>query len=201
MMRQGSWHNWHWCPRLGAWISLSSTAGIFVSSLLFSPPEYASLLSQEVWWLLLTRCIVGLWSKRAKSIRREQGQVWKRLQCQEKPRQDQLQELRNEVNILNKEGSIKCTLQWRNQCRTAEPDEGDPTWVVMWQLWEAKLMECTFTPQINHRRMGDGGREDMKDGPFNRFELLFMDAESRRRRQTEYMQWYPEGSVQVVSLS
>ncbi len=62
-------------------------------------------------------------------------------------------------------------------------------------------MECTFTPQINHRRMGDGGREDMKDGPFNRFELLFMDAESRRRRQTEYMQWYPEGSVQVVSLS
>ncbi|CAM6056371.1 unnamed protein product [Sphagnum tenellum] len=95
-------------------------------------------------------------SKRAKSIRREQGQVWKRLQCQEKPRQDQLQELRNE-------------------------------------LWEAKLMECTFTPQINHRRMGDGGREDMKDGPFNRFELLFMDAESRRRRQTEYMQWYPEG--------
>lgn len=57
-------------------------------------------------------------------------------------------------------------------------------------MWEAKLMECTFKPQINHRR---DGQEDYNDMQCNRFEQLFMDAESRRRRQAEYMQWYPEG--------
>jgi len=95
-------------------------------------------------------------SKQAKNTRQEQGQVWKRLLCQEKPRQDQLQELWNE-------------------------------------LWETKLKECTFKPQIIHRRMGHGRREDMKHGSCNRFELLFMDAESRCCRQAQYMQWYPEG--------
>jgi hypothetical protein len=38
-------------------------------------------------------------SKQAKNMRQEQGQVWKRLLCQEKPRQDQLQELWNEVHV------------------------------------------------------------------------------------------------------
>ncbi|CAM6029269.1 unnamed protein product [Sphagnum balticum] len=95
-------------------------------------------------------------SKQAKNMRQKQGQVWKRLLCQEKPRQDQLEELWNE-------------------------------------LWETKLKECTFKPQIIHRRIGHGRREDMKHGSCNRFELLFMDAESRCCRQAQYMQWYPEG--------
>lgn len=51
-------------------------------------------------------------------------------------------------------------------------------------------MECTFKPQINHRR---DNSSDEKDGSCDRFEQLFLDAEIRRRRQAEYMQWYPEG--------
>lgn len=44
--------------------------------------------------------IFVLCSKRAKNLRREHGKVWKRLnQIEDKPRQDQLQELRNEVPI------------------------------------------------------------------------------------------------------
>lgn len=34
-------------------------------------------------------------------MRRENGRVWNRLQSQEKPRQDQLQELRNEVTYID----------------------------------------------------------------------------------------------------
>lgn len=56
-------------------------------------------------------------------------------------------------------------------------------------------MECTFKPQINHRR---GGGEDFKDSSCDRFEQLFLDAESRRRRQAEYVQWYPEGLVHFM---
>ncbi|KAL2642929.1 hypothetical protein R1flu_010516 [Riccia fluitans] len=89
-------------------------------------------------------------SKRAKQIRREQGQIWHRLQATDKPRQDQLQELRNEI-------------------------------------WETKLMECTFKPRINHSRFSQ------KEGGTSRFEQLFLDAENRRRRQAEYTRWYPEG--------
>lgn len=51
-------------------------------------------------------------------------------------------------------------------------------------------MECTFKPQINHRR---GSHDDASDGSPSRFEQLFLDAESRLRRQAEYLQWYPEG--------
>ncbi|XP_024367520.1 uncharacterized protein [Physcomitrium patens] len=92
-------------------------------------------------------------SKRAKNLQREHGKVWKRLnQIEEKPKQDQLQELRNEV-------------------------------------WDAQFMECTFKPQINHRIDNSFERND----GCNRFEQLFLDAESRRRRQAEYMQWFPEG--------
>ncbi|BBN01385.1 hypothetical protein MPTK1_2g07010 [Marchantia polymorpha subsp. ruderalis] len=92
-------------------------------------------------------------SKRAKQIRRDQGQIWHRLQSADKPRQDQMRELRNEI-------------------------------------WEAKLMECTFKPRINHRRYS---QKFLNDGSTSRFEQLFLDAENRRRRQAEYTQWYPEG--------
>jgi hypothetical protein len=61
-------------------------------------------------------------------------------------------------------------------------------------MWEAQFMECTFKPQINHRR---DNFDDEKDGSCDRFEQLFLDAESRRRRQAEYIQWYPEGSVHI----
>jgi hypothetical protein len=45
---------------------------------------------------------LALCSKRAKNLRREHGKVWKRLnQIEDKPRQDQLQELRNEVHWYN----------------------------------------------------------------------------------------------------
>ncbi|KAI5065911.1 hypothetical protein GOP47_0018535 [Adiantum capillus-veneris] len=53
---------------------------------------------------------------------------------------------------------------------------------------EMKLMECTFRPRINRNFLTD------QDGnSSNRFDQLFWDAENRRRRQAEYMQWYPEG--------
>ncbi|CAM6122475.1 unnamed protein product [Calypogeia fissa] len=95
-------------------------------------------------------------SKRAKQIRRDQGKIWQRLQTPDRPRQEQLQELRNEI-------------------------------------WEAKLMECTFKPQINPRRYSEKILHDGKDSSTSRFDQLFLDAENRRRRQAEYMQWYPEG--------
>lgn len=53
---------------------------------------------------------------------------------------------------------------------------------------EMKLMECTFRPRINRNFFGD---QDINSS--NRFDQLFWDAENRRRRQAEYMQWYPEG--------
>lgn len=34
-------------------------------------------------------------------MRRENGRIWNRLQSDEKPRQDQLQELRNEVKYID----------------------------------------------------------------------------------------------------
>lgn len=44
--------------------------------------------------------LLALCSKRAKNLQREHGKVWKRLnQIEEKPKQDQLQELRNEVSL------------------------------------------------------------------------------------------------------
>ncbi|XP_024538330.1 uncharacterized protein LOC9655724 isoform X1 [Selaginella moellendorffii] len=57
------------------------------------------------------------------------------------------------------------------------------------ELWEAKLMECTFKPRINYLHSFE--RRDVQTT--TRFEQLFYDAEHRRRRQAEYMQWYPEG--------
>ncbi|KAH7426022.1 hypothetical protein KP509_11G081800 [Ceratopteris richardii] len=53
---------------------------------------------------------------------------------------------------------------------------------------EMKLMECTFRPRINKNFF-----LDQEANSSNRFNQLFWDAESRRRRQAEYMQWYPEG--------
>ncbi|MCO5585676.1 hypothetical protein L7F22_039612 [Adiantum nelumboides] len=53
---------------------------------------------------------------------------------------------------------------------------------------EMKLMECTFRPRINRNFLTD---QDANSS--NRFNQLFWDAENRRRRQAEYMQWYPEG--------
>ncbi|CAK9883053.1 unnamed protein product [Sphagnum jensenii] len=92
-------------------------------------------------------------SKRAKQIRREEGQVWNRLQSEGKLKKDQLQS-RTEL------------------------------------VWETKL-ECTFKPQTNQRRLE--GSEDYQDCSTSRFDQLFLDAESRRRRQEEYLLWYPEG--------
>lgn len=87
-------------------------------------------------------------SKRAKNIRRGEGKVWSRLQGEARPKQDQLQELRQEV-------------------------------------WESKLMECTFKPRINtNRKHEQDGVVDYS----NRFEQLFLDAESRRRRRAAYME-------------
>ena len=60
------------------------------------------------------------------------------------------------------------------------------------QVWEAKLMECTFRPRINQKRRTDS-QDQYGDYYSNRFEQLFLDAESRRRRQAERMQWHPEG--------
>jgi hypothetical protein len=70
----------------------------------------------------------------------------------------------------------------------------DEPMVVSWmlQVWESKLMECTFRPQINQYPKLDVEDKD-SDYYNNRFEQLFMDAESRRRRRVECMQWYPEG--------
>jgi len=59
-------------------------------------------------------------------------------------------------------------------------------------MWDAQFMECTFKPQINHQK--DNSYNE-KEGSCDRFEQLFLDAESRRRRQAEYIQWYPEGLV------
>jgi len=64
-------------------------------------------------------------------------------------------------------------------------------------MWEAQFMECTFKPQINYQR---DDSYDKKSGSCDRFEQLFLDAESRRRRQAEYIQWYPEGSVYKKKL-
>lgn len=53
-------------------------------------------------------------------------------------------------------------------------------------------MECTFKPRINtNRKHEQDGVVDYS----NRFEQLFLDAESRRRRRAAYMEWYPEGSA------
>ncbi|KAH7306752.1 hypothetical protein KP509_22G028100 [Ceratopteris richardii] len=53
---------------------------------------------------------------------------------------------------------------------------------------EMRLMECTFQPRINRKFL-----VDQDSNSSNRFDQLFWDAENRRRRQAEYMQWYPEG--------
>ena len=50
-------------------------------------------------------------------------------------------------------------------------------------------MECTFRPRINRKYF------EQDAGNSNRFDQLFWDAENRRRRQAEYMQWHPEGLV------
>jgi hypothetical protein len=62
--------------------------------------------------------------------------------------------------------------------------------LFMQLVWETKL-ECTFKPQTNQRRLE--GSEDYQDCSTSRFDQLFLDAESRRRRQEEYLLWYPEG--------
>ena len=38
-------------------------------------------------------------------------------------------------------------------------------------------------------------KDKQEAGNANRFDQLFWDAENRRRRQAEYMQWHPEGLV------
>jgi hypothetical protein len=53
-------------------------------------------------------------------------------------------------------------------------------------------MDCTFKPRINQKRRTDS-EDQFGDHYSNRFEQLFLDAESRRRRRAECMQWYPEG--------
>ena len=44
-------------------------------------------------------------------------------------------------------------------------------------------MECTFRPRINRKYF------EQDSGNASRFDQLFWDAENRRRRQAEYMQW------------
>ena len=61
------------------------------------------------------------------------------------------------------------------------------------QSLELKLMECTFTPRINKKELGQ-----QEAGNANRFDQLFWDAENRRHRQAEYMQWHPEGLVEAL---
>lgn len=64
-------------------------------------------------------------------------------------------------------------------------------------------MECTFTPRINKRNAGASEQKDaISSGSSStwglnasRFDQLFWDAENRRHRQAEYMQWHPPGYV------
>lgn len=67
------------------------------------------------------------------------------------------------------------------------------------KVWEAKLLECTFKPRINQNWKYDIPGESGDHDYSNRFEQLFLDAESRRRRREKYMQWYPEG-LAAISL-
>nr|PNR44310.1 hypothetical protein PHYPA_016694 [Physcomitrium patens] len=101
-------------------------------------------------------------SKRARNMRRGRGQVWSRLQSDDRPKQDQLQELRQ-------------------------------------MAWEAKLMECTFKPQINQRYKDS--QDQYADDHRNCFEQLFLDAECRRRRRDQCTQWCPEGLTFQPSIN
>ena len=56
-------------------------------------------------------------------------------------------------------------------------------------------MECTFRPRINRKYF------EQDSGNASRFDQLFWDAENRRRRQAEYMQWHPEGLVEALCFS
>jgi hypothetical protein len=51
------------------------------------------------------------------------------------------------------------------------------------------MTECTFMPQINP------SSNEPTDASFSRFDQLYFDSESRRRRQRQYADWYPEGLV------
>lgn len=57
------------------------------------------------------------------------------------------------------------------------------------QMMEARMAECTFMPQINP------SPNEPTDASISRFDQLFFDSESRRRRQRQYADWYPEGLV------
>lgn len=54
-------------------------------------------------------------------------------------------------------------------------------------------MECTFKPRTNQNWKYDVPEQSRGHDYSNRFEQLFLDAESRRRRRAEFMEWYPEG--------
>lgn len=117
-------------------------------------------------------------------------QVWNRLQRDDRPKQEQLQELRQEVDIPAYNFKF---VQIQVFTSSSEIYMDEPLVVRrMLQVWEAELMECTFRPQINKYRKLDVQGKDCEYYN-NRFEQLFLDAESRRRRRVECMQWYPEG--------
>jgi len=65
-------------------------------------------------------------------------------------------------------------------------------WLI--QVMEARMAECTFTPNINP------SANETANSSISRFEQLFFDSESRRRRQRQYADWYPEEWVSIVVL-
>lgn len=54
------------------------------------------------------------------------------------------------------------------------------------------MAECTFMPHINHHQQA----LEQTDESVSRFDQLFFDFESRRQRQNQYSDWYPEGLVE-----
>ncbi|XP_024400144.1 uncharacterized protein [Physcomitrium patens] len=60
---------------------------------------------------------------------------------------------------------------------------------LRFEVMEAKMAECTFMPHINHHQQA----LEQTDESVSRFDQLFFDFESRRQRQNQYSDWYPEG--------
>ncbi|KAG0558316.1 hypothetical protein KC19_10G018400 [Ceratodon purpureus] len=54
------------------------------------------------------------------------------------------------------------------------------------EVMEIRMAECTFMPHVNP------SSNEPTDASISRFEQLFFDSESRRRRQQQYADWYPE---------
>ncbi|XP_024534971.1 uncharacterized protein LOC9657376 isoform X2 [Selaginella moellendorffii] len=58
------------------------------------------------------------------------------------------------------------------------------------QTADLEVMECTFKPRVNS---SGPDIKEISHGTVSRFDLLFWDAESRKKRQEKYMLWYPDG--------